>query len=152
MTISFDAAACQNAETAMNTEWLSTNGLGGYASATIAGANTRKYHGLLVVAAYPPVQRYVVLSRAEDRLVLPTPDASANNVVDLSTNEFSDHHSAARIQEHLGVLSLRKGRCGGTQIGDLVLEKVDHADPWAGHRHRALCSAARRQKIRDAAP
>ena len=31
-------------------EWLSANGLGGYASGTVSGANTRRYHGLLVAA------------------------------------------------------------------------------------------------------
>ncbi len=70
MSISFDAGTCRNFETAVATEWLITNGLGGYASGTVAGANTRKYHGLLVVAARPPVQRYVVLSRVEDRVIV----------------------------------------------------------------------------------
>ncbi len=62
--------SCRNLDTALAAEWLCTNGLGGYASGTVAGANTRKYHGLLVVAAKPPVQRYVVLSRVEDRVVI----------------------------------------------------------------------------------
>jgi predicted glycogen debranching enzyme len=123
VTISFDAAACQNAETAMTTEWLSTNGLGGYASGTIAGANTRKYHGLLVVAAYPPVQRYVVLSRAEDRLLLPTPDAAGNTVIDLSTNEFADIIHPQGYQ-HITAFDLAEGPLWRYQIGDLILEKT----------------------------
>lgn len=49
-------------------EWLVTNGLGGYASSTVCGLNTRKYHGLLVAAMTPPVQRMVVLSRVEETL------------------------------------------------------------------------------------
>ncbi len=123
MTISFDAAACQNTETAMNTEWLSTNGLGGYASASIAGANTRKYHGLLVVAAYPPVQRYVVLSRAEDRLVLPTTDTAGNNVIDLSTNEFGDiiHPQGYK---NVTAFDLAEGPKWRFEIGNLVVEKT----------------------------
>ncbi|MCL2648488.1 MAG: glycogen debranching enzyme N-terminal domain-containing protein, partial [Phycisphaerales bacterium] len=69
MAIAFNAEECRDFETAMNAEWLCTNGLGGYASGTVAGANTRKYHGYLVVAVKPPVQRYVVLSRVEDRVI-----------------------------------------------------------------------------------
>jgi predicted glycogen debranching enzyme len=42
-------------------EWLVTNGLGGYASGTISGANTRRYHGLLVAALVPPVERTVLV-------------------------------------------------------------------------------------------
>ena len=70
LSIRFDSEMCRDLETAINAEWLCTNGLGGYASGTVAGANTRKYHGLLVVAAHPPVQRYVVLSRVEDRVIV----------------------------------------------------------------------------------
>ena len=43
-------------------EWLVTNGLGGYASSTIAGVNTRRYHGLLVAALAPPVERTVLVA------------------------------------------------------------------------------------------
>ena len=47
-------------------EWLVTNGLGGYASGTVAGSQTRRYHGLLVAAMSPPVRRMVLLSRVEE--------------------------------------------------------------------------------------
>lgn len=47
-------------------EWLVTNGVGGFASSTIAGLNTRKYHGLLVAAMTPPARRMVLLSRVEE--------------------------------------------------------------------------------------
>jgi predicted glycogen debranching enzyme len=47
-------------------EWLVTNHLGGYASSTVPGLNTRKYHGLLVAAMAPPVRRMVLLSRVEE--------------------------------------------------------------------------------------
>jgi predicted glycogen debranching enzyme len=49
-------------------EWLVSNGLGGYASSTVAGLNTRKYHGLLVASMVPPVRRMVLLSRVEETL------------------------------------------------------------------------------------
>jgi glycogen debranching enzyme len=49
-------------------EWLVTNGVGGYASSTIPGLNTRKYHGLLVAAMAPPVRRMVLLSHVDEIL------------------------------------------------------------------------------------
>jgi predicted glycogen debranching enzyme len=47
-------------------EWLETNGTGGYAMGTVAGVATRRYHGLLVGALRPPVDRFVLLSRLEE--------------------------------------------------------------------------------------
>ena len=49
-------------------EWVVGNGLGGYASSTLCGMNTRKYHGLLVGAMAPPVRRMVLLSHVEETL------------------------------------------------------------------------------------
>jgi predicted glycogen debranching enzyme len=52
----------------MEREWLVSNGIGGYATGTIASVPTRKYHGLLVASLHPPVRRMVVLSRLEETL------------------------------------------------------------------------------------
>lgn len=49
-------------------EWLTVNHLGGYASSTLAGINTRKYHGLLVAAMAAPVRRMVVLSGVQETI------------------------------------------------------------------------------------
>lgn len=49
-------------------EWLITNGLGGYASSTLCGTNTRRYHGLLVAAFNPPSDRRVLVSKIEEVL------------------------------------------------------------------------------------
>jgi predicted glycogen debranching enzyme len=49
-------------------EWIITNGLGGYASSTVRGMNTRKYHGLLVAAITPPVYRRVMLSSLDEEI------------------------------------------------------------------------------------
>ncbi len=48
-------------------EWLLTNGRGGYASGTVLGVPTRRYHGLLVAAARPPLERWVMLSATLER-------------------------------------------------------------------------------------
>jgi predicted glycogen debranching enzyme len=66
-------------------EWLITNGIGGYASSTVSGANSRRYHGLLVAATHPPVGRLVMLSKLEDALVL------GGERVELSTNVYGEN-------------------------------------------------------------
>ena len=55
-------------ERALKTEWLITNGLGGYASSTVLGVNTRKYHGLLIATFNPPVDRRVLLTRIDEKI------------------------------------------------------------------------------------
>ena len=47
-------------------EWIITNGIGGYASSTALGINTRKYHGLLVAPLTPPARRHVILSKLDE--------------------------------------------------------------------------------------
>jgi len=59
---------CQNLKNALSKEWLETNGLGGFASSTIIGANTRRQHGLLVVALQPPGDRHVLLAKLEEKI------------------------------------------------------------------------------------
>ena len=66
------SALTQGSEDNFSREWLETNGLGGWASSTVSGAHTRRYHGLLVVATCPPVGRVVLLSRLDETLGLPT--------------------------------------------------------------------------------
>jgi predicted glycogen debranching enzyme len=53
----FGREICGNLEAAESREWLVTNGIGGYASGTIAGGMSRRYHGLLMAALHPPVGR-----------------------------------------------------------------------------------------------
>ncbi len=52
-------------------EWLVTNGLGGYASGTVSGAITRRYHGLLIAALPNPLGRTMMLNGLSERLRLP---------------------------------------------------------------------------------
>jgi predicted glycogen debranching enzyme len=68
--IRFSKNTCGNLENALHREWLETNGLGGFALSTIAGLNTRRYHGLLVAASQPPVGRMVLLSKLEETLTV----------------------------------------------------------------------------------
>ncbi|MFH1314629.1 MAG: amylo-alpha-1,6-glucosidase [Candidatus Eisenbacteria bacterium] len=68
--IRIDRRELQNIETSLSREWLETNGLGGYASSTVLGVNTRKHHGLLVAALDPPVERSVLVSRTDETLII----------------------------------------------------------------------------------
>jgi predicted glycogen debranching enzyme len=82
--IQFKQETCCDLEAALRREWLETNGLGGYASSTIIGLNTRRYHGLLVAATHPPVGRLVLLSKLEETLWI---DGQS---FDLSSNRYPD--------------------------------------------------------------
>ena len=83
-SITLGRADCGDLAIARRKEWLVTNGLGGFASGTVAGVNTRRYHGLLVAALRPPVDRTVLVAKLD-----------AETVYDgrryaLATNAFAD--------------------------------------------------------------
>ena len=78
----FGPEICRNLDQALRREWLETNGLGGFASSTITGLNTRRYHGLLTAATTPPAGRLVLLSKLEETLVL------EGRRYDLSANRY----------------------------------------------------------------
>ncbi len=80
--IQFEQETCTNLDAALRREWLQTNGLGGFASSTIIGLNTRRYHGRLGAALKPPGGRLVLLSKLEETLFV---DGQA---FDLSANRY----------------------------------------------------------------
>ena len=82
--IDLGRSALSNVDEALRKEWLVTNGLGGYASSTVLGINTRKYHGLLIAAFNPPVNRWVLLTKLDENLQI------GNKNHDLNSNEFRD--------------------------------------------------------------
>lgn len=55
-------------EDGIKKEWLITNGIGGYASSTAIGINTRRYHGLLIAALEPPAKRTLILSKLDESI------------------------------------------------------------------------------------
>jgi len=73
-------------ETGIQREWIITNGLGGYASSTIIGANTRTYHGLLVVALNPPIRRILMLSSIDEEIQIGN-----------TTHQLASHHYQSAI-------------------------------------------------------
>lgn len=76
-----------NLENGLKKEWLITNGIGGYSSSSILGANTRKYHGLLVAPLTPPARRHVILSKLDESIILD------DKKYDLFTNVCLDYIS-----------------------------------------------------------
>ncbi|MES2567126.1 MAG: amylo-alpha-1,6-glucosidase [Bacteroidota bacterium] len=71
-------------ENALTKEWIITNGIGGYASSTIIGTNTRRYHGLLIASLNPPTERKLMVSKVEETIL--------HNHIEtkLSTNQYVD--------------------------------------------------------------
>jgi predicted glycogen debranching enzyme len=67
----------------LSKEWLIANKIGAYASSSVVGANTRRYHGLLVAATAPPVGREVALSTVMEQVLI------GGRMFELATNEFS---------------------------------------------------------------
>jgi predicted glycogen debranching enzyme len=84
MMIRFDHDTCRDLRQALRREWLETNGLGGFASSTIVGLNTRRYHGLLVAALRPPADRFLLLAKLEETLVV------GERRFELSANQYPD--------------------------------------------------------------
>ena len=74
-------------ENGLTKEWIITNGLGGFSSSTILGANTRKYHGLLLAPLTPPARRFLILSKLDEALEI------EGKKYDLYTNITPDYIS-----------------------------------------------------------
>jgi predicted glycogen debranching enzyme len=99
----------------LDPEWLVTSGLGGYAAGTVAGAVTRRYHGLLVAALPAPLGRMVVVSYLWERVRLPD-----GRVVVLSAEERGGRLELAgarflvefRLEDGLPVWTYDLGRVG----------------------------------------
>jgi predicted glycogen debranching enzyme len=73
---------CRDYSKSSQLEWLETNGLGSFASGTVSGANTRRYHGVLVASLHPPVDRFVTLSKLEETVLV------GKQYFELAANQF----------------------------------------------------------------
>lgn len=65
-------------------EWLETNGLGGWASSSITGCNTRRYHGLLIAATKPPAERMALVSKLDETIII------NDKRFELGTNDYGE--------------------------------------------------------------
>jgi predicted glycogen debranching enzyme len=116
--IKFGREVCGNLETAEGREWLVTNGIGGFASGTIAGNLTRRYHGLLIAALQPPVGRMQLV-------------AGLDEIVHYAGTDYSlaTHQWMSGAIEPKGFLNIESFRLEGMMpvwtyaLADALLEK-----------------------------
>lgn len=104
-------------ELATGKEWLLTNGIGGFASSTIIGANTNKYHGLLVAALRPPVERFLLLSKLQEQLFIDDKEY----LLDVNETYGGIYPQGFR---YLQLFSQHPLPTYTYQIGDVILEKI----------------------------
>jgi predicted glycogen debranching enzyme len=76
--VAFGREICGELPVAEKREWLVTNGIGGFASGTVAGVQTRRYHGLLVAALHPPLGRTLLLSAVAENVAYDDREYSLN--------------------------------------------------------------------------
>jgi len=130
-------------------EWLVTNGIGGYASATIGGLNTRKYHGLLVASLANPLGRTVMLSHLVECIALPD-----GRVVQLSGEEQGGGRLRVPAREHLTEFRLEGGLpVWEYRVGDVRLERrvvMPHRQNTTYVIYRLLDGPAMRLELRPA--
>ncbi len=117
-TVAFGRDICGELVAAEEREWLVTNGLGGYASGSVAGSLKRRYHGLLVAALKPPLGRTVLVSKLDE-----VADYDGQSFA-LATNRWSD----GTVDPH-GYQNIEEFHLDGTTpvwrygLGDALLEK-----------------------------
>jgi predicted glycogen debranching enzyme len=69
MQLKRDRTTLEDIKEALRHEWLETNGLGGWASSSVTGCNSRRYHGLLVAATVPPAERIALVSKLDETII-----------------------------------------------------------------------------------
>ena len=107
---------CQNLHVALRSEWLETNGIGGYASSSIHNCNTRKYHGLLVAGLADPAGRFTLLSKYEDSIM------TGHGEISISSNCYPGvMHPDGYL--HLTEFRIEEGPVFRYQIQGMVLQK-----------------------------
>ncbi|HTA66907.1 MAG TPA: amylo-alpha-1,6-glucosidase [Bryobacteraceae bacterium] len=107
------------AEAGLNYEWLITNGLGGYASGTLSGVITRRYHGYLVAALPAPFGRIMMLNDLVERIELPD-----GNFVQLAGEERAGGPVKLDVMDYLAEFRLEAGSpIWRYEVGAIVLEK-----------------------------
>ena len=112
-------SAAAEPEAVIRREWLVTNGLGGYASGTIAGVATRRYHGLLVAALPNPLGRTMMLNRVSERLVFRDGTSAP-----LGGQERAEGGLELAPLEHMRAFRLEAGLpVWEYQVGGAVIEK-----------------------------
>src|ERR1700757_4429706 len=116
--VEFGREICGTLEVAEQREWLVTNGIGGFASGTVSGNLTRRYHGLLIAALNPPVGRTQLVAKVEEVADY------GGSTYSLATNNWNSGATEPR-----GYVNIQNFRLEGTvpvwhfALGDALLEK-----------------------------
>ena len=117
--IAWPAAGTLSYDEIVSREWLVTNGLGGYASGTVAGAITRRYHAPLIAALPSPHGRVVMLNHLSERIRLPD-----RSVVWLGVHSDEGKPVQTEGTQHLVEFRLEAGLpVWRYQIGSITIEK-----------------------------
>ena len=118
MNIQLGRDICGDLSNAETREWLITNGIGGYASGTVAGMLTRCYHGLLIAALDPPLGRTLLVTKLEETV------SYGNQDYPLSTNRWADGSVSPEGYRQIEQFEL-EGTLPGWRfaVGDALLEK-----------------------------
>jgi predicted glycogen debranching enzyme len=112
-------AAKASREELLEREWIVSNGLGGYASGTVSGAATRRYHGVLIAALPAPLGRVVMWNHVSESLRF-----HDGAVVRLSGEEHAGVADSVAGVEHLAGFRLEDGLPVWTyRLRDIALEK-----------------------------
>ena len=114
--INFDKSICGNYDAASSREWLETNGIGGFASSTISGSHTRRYHGLLTAATRPPLGRITTVSKFLESLII------GDDTFQLSTSRFSGKVDSQACQ-YISRFRLDPFPVWNFRFGEIELEK-----------------------------
>ena len=144
MRINFGREICGDLHTAESREWLVTNGMGGYASGTVAGLLTRRYHGLLVAALNPPLGRTLLLTKLDETV------GYGESVSSLCTNRWQDEIVEPHGYRHIEQFSLEGSiPVWRFAIADAVLEKRLWMQPGANttYVHYTLSRATQPLKL-----
>jgi predicted glycogen debranching enzyme len=118
MSINFGREICGNLNLAETKEWLVTNGIGGFASGTVSGTLTRRYHGLLIAALVPPLKRTLLLAKLDETA----------HYLDRNFALFSNRWQNGTVEPQ-GYLNIEKFHLEGTipvwtfALNDALLEK-----------------------------
>ncbi len=117
--IEWPGACALESSQLLRREWLVTNGLGGYASGTVVGATTRRYHGLLIASLPDPFGRWMMLNHLFEHMRLPD-----GRSVPFSGGEGEHHAIAADAASCLTEFRLEMGLpVWKYDIGGYVIEK-----------------------------
>ncbi|MES1196313.1 MAG: glycogen debranching enzyme N-terminal domain-containing protein, partial [Steroidobacter sp.] len=130
-------------------EWLITNGLGGYASGSLAGINTRRYHGVFVPNLRKPEGRHLMISRLDEKIMVGTEEYQ------LGGADFDNALNASAAQWLKSFTVDNNTVSWIYQLGTLRLEKtltMPHQQNTVCIRYRALTNVAASMQLRPYLP